>query len=118
MSWITGISTAYQAIRGVIRLAKRINADAEAQLSQDKALQDRRALEGLALDLIEGKGNHWLHRLLRWVGLNDNAGVYLQTLLKSEKLHVVINGNSTLEKEQVRDSLAEVRAKFSGIHQP
>jgi hypothetical protein len=117
MGWITGIGTAWQAVRGILRFARKVNADAEAMLSQSKALEDRRALEGLALDLIEGKGDHWAHRLLRWAGLNDNAGVYLQAILKSEKLHVVINGNSTLDKEQVREDLAGVRAKFSGEKQ-
>ena len=118
MGWITGITTAWQGVWGLIRFGRRVNADAEAMLSQSKALADRAALEGLALDLIEGTGNHWLHRLLRWLGLNDNAGVYLQTILKSDKLHTITNGSSTLEKEQARESLAEVRAKFSGIHQP
>lgn len=118
MAWLTGISTAWQAIWGLVRFARQVNADAEAMLSQPKALEDRKALEGLALDLIEGKGDHWLHRLLRWLGLNDNAGVYLQTILKSDKLHTIQNGSSTLEKEQARSELAEVRAKFSGEHQP
>jgi len=118
MGYISGVTTAFQAIRGLIRLAKRINADAEAQLSQSQALEDRKALEGLALDLIEGKGDHWIHRVLRWLGLNDNAGTYLQTVLKSDKLHTIQNGNSTLDKEKARDALAEARAKFSGYHQP
>ena len=118
MGWITGISTAWQAVWGLVRFARKVNADAEAMLGQEKALEDRKALEGLALDLIEGKGNHWLHRLLRRLGLNDNAGVYLQTILKSDKLHTITNGSSTLDKEKARESLAGVRAKFSGIHQP
>lgn len=118
MAILKSLGILWGFLRWLIAFTKKTNQAAEARFSEAKAAEDRLVLQALALDLIEGRGSTWAHKLLRLLGLSDDAGRYLTALLKSSKLDAITNGGSTLEKEKARAELAEVRAKLSGPHQP
>ncbi|RPH81083.1 MAG: hypothetical protein EHM80_03435 [Nitrospiraceae bacterium] len=113
-----GIIGVWHGVWWLIGLAKKIKMKGEHRLSPEQAREDRKFLEAVSDDLIAGRGNRWYHRLLRWIGFNDDTGAYLQHLLKSANLEQIRNGASSLEREKIQAKLAAVQARMSGPHQP
>lgn len=93
MAVISGIVTAYKAVRFVLNEKKKMEADAKAYLSPERAKQLRLWLERLFKALEDGPANPNFARLpkvVRWfcgaTEIDSYAGLFGQSVLKSTKL--------------------------------
>lgn len=101
LGWISALKAAISVGSEVYRWVREYERYGVARLSPRWADRDRRRLERLGLWLHEGRNKG----IRRYITVDDAAAGYIQRVLKSTNLDIVLTGTTTAGREQARAAI-------------